>query len=95
MLRSTYFHERVFCRGCCIGQGAKVNLECWFILRLCSSFISLEVFLAKAESLEGKQKQQHAFQSYEAEEGIYATHSSGSGLYLTNINYFYHLIVLQ
>lgn len=73
--------------------GARVNVECWFvclqapkhccfILRLCSSFISLEMFLAKAESLEGKQNQQHAFQSHEAEEGISATHSSGSGLCL-------------
>lgn len=35
------------------------------------------MFLEKAERLEGKQNLQHDFQSYEAEEGIYATHSSG------------------
>lgn len=35
------------------------------------------MFLEKAESLVGKQKQQHDFQSYEAEEGIYAIHSTG------------------
>lgn len=58
-------------------------------------FISLEMSLAKAEGLEGKQNQQHTFQSYEAEEGIYATHSSGPGLCLTKTNFFYHLIVLQ
>jgi len=47
-----------------------------------TSFISLEMFLAKTEGLEGKQQQQHGFQSHE---GACATDSSGSGLCLTKL----------